>query len=448
MGIREIFLYPFSFILKFFFMEMMKMSNFTIYTDGSCLNNPGPGGWAAVITDNVTGEREEISGGVKYTTNNRMELMAAISALKKMAEGDSAELFTDSAYLKKAFNDGWLENWKNNGWITTSKRNVSNQDLWQEIDELVSKRNVVFRWVKGHAGTSGNEWCDKLARAAAINSVAQDGKEDKSETLKLTDSLFGEELDLPSKHLKIAKKLQMKKYRQEFGLFVAEGLRLCEMALDSSEIEFGFFTEEFLKNKRAEKLVEKLQAVTKLYKIPSNTFDKVSDTQTPQGILLAIRQNLSKPEEVAKKSSIIVLDGVQDPGNVGTILRTAEAFDCGVILLEGSADIYNSKVVRSSMGAIFSLPAALMTRKEFLKFMQAQNIEISATVLEPSAEIYFKHDFTKKSAIVFGSEADGVSKEISDKAKKIFIPMTGTAESLNVSTATGIIISEIARQRS
>ncbi|MBQ9442098.1 MAG: ribonuclease HI [Selenomonadaceae bacterium] len=424
------------------------MSSFTIYTDGSCLNNPGPGGWAAVITDNVTGEREEISGGVKYTTNNRMELMAAISALEKTDEGDSAEIFTDSAYLKKAFNDGWLENWKRNGWITTNKKNVSNQDLWQELDELVSKRDVVFRWVKGHSGTSGNEWCDKLARAAAVNSVIKNSNEDKTETLKLTDSLFGEDFNLPTKYLKIAKKLQMKKYRQEFNFFVAEGLRLCEMALSSTKIEFGFFTEEFLKNERAEELVKKLQVLTKLYKIPSDTFDKISDTQTPQGILLVLRQNLSTPEDVAKKSPIIVLDGVQDPGNVGTILRTAEAFDCAVILLEGSADIYNSKVVRSSMGAIFSLPVALMTREEFLTFAQIKKFEVSATVLDPSAEIYFKHKFKKKSAIVFGSEANGVSEEISDSAKKIFIPMQGTAESLNVSTAAGIIISEIVRQRS
>ena len=424
------------------------MSSFTIYTDGSCLNNPGPGGWAAVITDNVTGEREEISGGVKYTTNNRMELMAAISALEKTDEGDSAEIFTDSAYLKKAFNDGWLENWKRNGWITTNKKNVSNQDLWQELDELVSKRDVVFRWVKGHSGTSGNEWCDKLARAAAVNSVIKNSNEDKTETLKLTDSLFGEDFNLPTKYLKIAKKLQMKKYRQEFNFFVAEGLRLCEMALSSTKIEFGFFTEEFLKNERAEELVKKLQVLTKLYKIPSDTFDKISDTQTPQGILLVLRQNLSTPEDVAKKSPIIVLDGVQDPGNVGTILRTAEAFDCAVILLEGSADIYNSKVVRSSMGAIFSLPVALMTREEFLTFAQIKKFEVSATVLDPSAEIYFKHKFKKKSAIVFGSEANGVSEEVSDSAKKIFIPMQGTAESLNVSTAAGIIISEIVRQRS
>ena len=424
------------------------MSSFTIYTDGSCLNNPGPGGWAAVITDNVTGEREEISGGVKYTTNNRMELMAAISALEKTDEGDSAEIFTDSAYLKKAFNDGWLENWKRNGWITTNKKNVSNQDLWQELDELVSKRDVVFRWVKGHSGTSGNEWCDKLARAAAVNSVIKNSNEDKTETLKLTDSLFGEDFNLPTKYLKIAKKLQMKKYRQEFNFFVAEGLRLCEMALSSTKIEFGFFTEEFLKNERAEELVKKLQVLTKLYKIPSDTFDKISDTQTPQGILLVLRQNLSTPEDVAKKSPIIVLDGVQDPGNVGTILRTAEAFDCAVILLEGSADIYNSKVVRSSMGAIFSLPVALMTREEFLTFAQIKKFEVSATVLDPSAEIYFKHKFKKKSAIVFGSEANGVSEEVSDSAKKIFIPMQGTAESLNVSTAAGIIISEIIRQRS
>lgn len=425
------------------------MSSYTIYTDGSCLNNPGPGGWAAVITDNATGEREEISGGVKYTTNNRMELTAAISALKKMAKGDSAEIFTDSAYLKRAFNEGWLENWKLNGWMTTNNRSVSNQDLWKELDKLVSERDIVFKWVKGHAGTSGNEWCDKLARAAAVNSVAKKGKEDASESLKLTDSLFGDDLGSSSSKIKIAKKLQMKKYRQELGLYVAEGLRLCEMALDAgADIDFALYTEEFLKTERAEKLLKRLRDYTHIYKIPSETFDKISDTQTPQGILLVINQDLATPEKVVrKKSTLIVLDGVQDPGNVGTILRTADAFNCGVILLEGSADIYNSKVVRASMGAVFSLPVALMTRTEFIDFMDAKKFEVSAAVLDSSAEIYFYHKFKEKSAIVFGSEADGISKEIAATANKIFIPMSGMAESLNVSTAAGIIISEIERQR-
>ena len=374
-----------------------------------------------------------------------MELTAAISALKKMAKGDSAEIFTDSAYLKRAFNEGWLENWKLNGWMTTNNRSVSNQDLWKELDKLVSERDIVFKWVKGHAGTSGNEWCDKLARAAAVNSVAKKGKEDASESLKLTDSLFGEDLGSSSSKIKIAKKLQMKKYRQELGLYVAEGLRLCEMALDAgADIEFVLYTEEFLKTERAERLIEKLRDYTHIYKIPSETFDKISDTQTPQGILLVINQNLVTPREVVmRKPTLIVLDGVQDPGNVGTILRTAEAFNCGVILLEGSADIFNSKVVRASMGAIFSLYATCMTRKDFINLMNANDYEISAAVLDSSAEIYFNHKFKKKSAIVFGSEANGVSEEIAAIAKKIFIPMSGKAESLNVSTAAGIIISEL-----
>lgn len=422
------------------------MSDFTIYTDGSCLNNPGPGGWAAIIVNNVTKEREEISGGKKDTTNNRMELLAAIMGLRKTSAGDSAEVYTDSAYLKKAFSAGWLANWKRNGWITANGKSVLNQDLWQELDKLVSERSVNFNWVKGHAGNAYNEWCDKLARAAAVNSQNESIQDESAENLALNNSLFGDSQELPSAKIKIAKKLQMKKYRQELNLFVVEGLRICEMALEHAEIEFGFYTEEFLKNERAKNLVEKLQKVTEIFQVPSNTFDKISDTQTPQGILLVAKQNLSTVEEVAKKSLIIALDGVQDPGNVGTILRTAEAFNCGIILLSGSADIFNPKVVRSSMGSIFSIPATQMTCEEFLALMKIFKFEVSAAVLDSKSEIYFKHNFKKKSAVVFGSEADGVSEEISNAAKKIFIPMHGTAESLNVSAAAAIVISEAVRQ--
>lgn len=423
------------------------MSDYTIYTDGSCLNNPGPGGWAAIIINNVTKEREEISGGKKDTTNNRMEVLAAVMALRKISAGDSAEIYTDSAYLKKAFSAGWLENWKRNGWLTANNKPVLNQDLWRELDELVSARSVNFNWVKGHAGNSYNEWCDKLAHAAAANSAKENNQNESLEKLALNSSLFGDSQDLPSAKIKIAKKLQMKKYRQELNLFVAEGLRLCEMAADFSEIEFGFCTEEFLRNERAKKLVEKLQKVTEIFKVPSNTFDKISDTQTPQGILLVVKQKIFDVEEVLKKSLIVALDGVQDPGNVGTILRTAEAFGCGIILLDGAADIFNSKVVRSSMGAIFSVPAVQMSHEKFLQTMKKANFEVSAAVLDSKSENYLNHDFTKKSAVVFGSEADGVTEKISSAAKKIFIPMLGNAESLNVATAAAIIISEAVRQR-
>ncbi len=140
--------------------------NFKIYTDGSCLGNPGAGGWAAVIVDEKN-NREELFGGEEHTTNNRMELTAAIKALEKISAGDRAELFTDSSYLKNAFTNGWLVKWKRNGWKTSTKNPVLNKDLWLTLDELISSRNVNFNWVKGHAGNFFNERCDELARSTA-----------------------------------------------------------------------------------------------------------------------------------------------------------------------------------------------------------------------------------------------------------------------------------------
>ena len=137
-----------------------------IYTDGSCLGNPGAGGWAAVIVDERN-HREEIYGGAEHTTNNRMELTAAIKALEKISAGASVELFTDSNYLKNAFTNGWLVKWKSNGWRTATKNPVLNQDLWQELDALISSRTVKFNWVKGHAGNYFNERCDELAHSTA-----------------------------------------------------------------------------------------------------------------------------------------------------------------------------------------------------------------------------------------------------------------------------------------
>lgn len=241
--------------------------------------------------------------------------------------------------------------------------------------------------------------------------------------------------------LKLVRKLSQKKFRNELKLFVAEGLRLCE-EVPPAQIEFGFFTREFVADERSAALVERLKI---LQEVSSSNLEKISDTQTPQGILLVVRQKLSTLEDVAAKKIIAVLDGVQDPGNVGTILRTAEAFGCGAVMLDGSAEIFNPKVVRASMGAIFHLPIAVMSRAEFLSTMSSR--EILAAALDSSAEIYFDHDFSKNPvAIVFGSEAVGVSKEILDVAEKIFIPMSGRAESLNVATSAAIILSEAVRQ--
>lgn len=239
--------------------------------------------------------------------------------------------------------------------------------------------------------------------------------------------------------IKLVRKLAQKKYRTETGLFIAEGLRLCE-EVPTAQIELGFYTREFISDERAARLVERLKNLTE---ISASTMERLSDTQTPQGILLVVRQKLATLEEVLAKKIIAVLDGVQDPGNVGTILRTAAAFDCGMILLEGSADIFNPKVVRSSMGAIFYSPVTTASRADFLKL---RDVEIVAAAVDSSAEVYWRHDFTRPVAIVFGSEALGVSKEILDVARKVFIPMDGQAESLNVATSAAIILSEAVRQ--
>ena len=142
------------------------MSEYKIYTDGSCLGNPGAGGYAAIILDE-NGNYEEIFGGESFTTNNRMELTAAIVALRKISKDDFVEIFTDSTYLRNAFTQNWLANWKRNGWKSANKQAVKNQDLWLALDELISTHKVKFNWVRGHAGDTLNERCDKLARETA-----------------------------------------------------------------------------------------------------------------------------------------------------------------------------------------------------------------------------------------------------------------------------------------
>jgi len=135
-----------------------------IWTDGSCLGNPGPGGWAFVATDdkNVA----ERCGGERDTTNNRMELMAVIRALSAAHRHKSVEIHTDSQYVKNGMQT-WMKNWKKNNWRTADKKPVKNQDLWQKLDELSSEIEIHWVWVKGHAGEEFNERCDELARGCA-----------------------------------------------------------------------------------------------------------------------------------------------------------------------------------------------------------------------------------------------------------------------------------------
>ena len=135
-----------------------------IYTDGSCLKNPGNGGWAAIIcTDN---EVKKISGSEKDTTNNRMELMATINALKEVNSEDLIEIYTDSKYVKNGITD-WIHNWIKNNWKTSNKEDVKNKDLWVQLHELSNNSKIKWNWVKAHTGNPLNEEVDLLAKKAA-----------------------------------------------------------------------------------------------------------------------------------------------------------------------------------------------------------------------------------------------------------------------------------------
>jgi ribonuclease HI len=143
------------------------MPDLFAYTDGACSGNPGPGGWGVLLIardgDTVVKERE-LNGGEVLTTNNRMELLAAISALETLARPTEITIITDSAYVKNGVTE-WIHGWKRNGWRTAGKDPVKNVDLWQRIDAAQKTHKVTWRWIKGHAGHAGNEAADALARA-------------------------------------------------------------------------------------------------------------------------------------------------------------------------------------------------------------------------------------------------------------------------------------------
>ena len=135
-----------------------------IYTDGSCLENPGNGGWAAIIIDD--GKKTEIKGSKKNTTNNQMELLAPIEALKKIPKGKKVEIFTDSKYVKSGITE-WIHNWKKNGWKTADKQPVKNKELWEDLDLLANQFEISWNWVKAHSTDELNNEVDLIAREAA-----------------------------------------------------------------------------------------------------------------------------------------------------------------------------------------------------------------------------------------------------------------------------------------
>lgn len=142
---------------------------YTIYTDGACSGNPGPGGWGAVIFDQDK-KQKNISGKEKNTTNNRMELMAPIMALKKIKSKSEVTIFTDSTYVKNGITE-WIKKWKKNGWKSANKKPVKNKDLWIKLNNLCSKNKITWKWIKGHSTNKFNNLADDLATQAIFSKI-------------------------------------------------------------------------------------------------------------------------------------------------------------------------------------------------------------------------------------------------------------------------------------
>lgn len=149
------------------------MQKVTIYTDGACRGNPGPGGYGVILETEAGGKtyRKELAKGFRSTTNNRMEILAAVAALEALKVPCEVDLFSDSQYLVNAMTQGWVRKWKANGWFRDKQRKekAKNVDLWVRLEEAMKKHQITFHWVKGHADNPGNNRCDELAVAAALN---------------------------------------------------------------------------------------------------------------------------------------------------------------------------------------------------------------------------------------------------------------------------------------
>ncbi|TYP49816.1 TrmH family RNA methyltransferase [Thermosediminibacter litoriperuensis] len=257
--------------------------------------------------------------------------------------------------------------------------------------------------------------------------------------------------DLPSKRqIKMVRALvQLKNYRKRHGLFLVEGLRATEEALNSDHsVEFLLVSDDFLKRHREK--IEKYENM-RIYEVPREVYETLSDTEAPQGIMAVVRMKNFELRNIYEDNFLIVaLDGIKDPGNIGTIIRTADAAGAGGILAgKGCVDIYNPKVVRATMGSIFHLPVIEgVDLPAVLHELSQKGAKIVVTHLG-AEKSYFDVDLTGSVVLVFGSEAEGVSPEILEMPVELVkIPMPGRAESLNVAVASGIVLFEAVRQRS
>ncbi|MFA7532860.1 MAG: RNA methyltransferase [Tissierellaceae bacterium] len=253
--------------------------------------------------------------------------------------------------------------------------------------------------------------------------------------------------------IKNIKSLHRKKERLKNSSFVIEGIKIIEEAIESNyPIKNIVYTDQLLKVKDGENLFNKIREFHNLIYVTDNVFKEISDTENPQGVLAVaeIRQMEINQLNFNKMLFLLYLDQLQDPGNMGTVIRTADAFnvDC-IIIGQGSVDPYNPKVVRATMGSIFRVPLVYETKGYGeLKYLKEKGIHLYATSLEGSKLIY-EVDYKSCFILAIGNESNGISEKIISMSNGLIkIPMPGKAESLNAGIAASIIMYEVMKQRS
>lgn len=252
--------------------------------------------------------------------------------------------------------------------------------------------------------------------------------------------------------IKEIKALHLKKNRDSRGLYFVEGIRFVSDAAESGQE----FVKVIISNKLQElnggaKVIEQVTAVCpEVFLVPEKLFNELSDTQSPQGILAVLKKKEFDRSRVIKEGgTVVVLDGLQDPGNVGTVIRTADAAGISAVLMtKGCVDLYAPKVLRATMGSVFHLPVFEgLNIVELIGQLKLEGYKVVASHLDGKNN-YYDEDMTGKSAIIVGNEANGIGEETAEKADRLVkIPMPGRAESLNAAVAAALMIYETVRQK-
>jgi TrmH family RNA methyltransferase len=251
--------------------------------------------------------------------------------------------------------------------------------------------------------------------------------------------------------IKEVKSLKEKKHREAKGMFFIEGIKFVEEALkEKINISRLLISDRLVEVSGGMEMLQKIESGYNVYTLPHKLFKEVSDTENPQGILAVLNSSNCLLEDVYNNMNFfIVLDAIQDPGNLGTIIRTADAVGAtAVVMSKGCVDVYNPKVLRSTMGSLFHVPICYGEDvSDILNKMKSRGIRLCAADLE-GTENYFNLKYKDNIAIIIGNEANGISETVRDAADTLVkIPMAGKAESLNASVAAGLLMYEVMRCR-